>query len=105
MERLQIIWLIMFFQSCLFSPATIIDLVLSLALTIPHNTEIGIDYGASFGSMSMTFSMLTIPPKIGVSGAATVHDLQGTTAEQNELLARMISFTTLQSSLIDCDDD
>jgi len=72
---------------------------------IPHNTEIGIDYGASFGSMSMTFSMLTIPPKIGVSGAATVHDLQGTTAEQNELLARMISFTTLQSSLIDCDDD
>ena len=42
---------------------------------ILHNTEIGIDYGASFGSMSMTFSMPTNPSKIGVSGAATVRDL------------------------------
>jgi len=48
---------------------------------IPHNTEIGIDYGANFGSMSMTFSMLSNPPKMRVSGTATVHDLQEATVE------------------------
>jgi len=58
---------------------------------IPHNTEIGIDYGANFGSMSMTFSMPTNPPKIGVSGAATVHDLQGTTVEAQQTASHVCS--------------
>jgi len=38
MERLRIIWMILFFESCLFSPATIIDLALSLALTTYRTT-------------------------------------------------------------------
>jgi len=37
-ERLRIIWMILFFQSCLFSPATIMDLALSLALMIYYTT-------------------------------------------------------------------
>ena len=51
---------------------------------IPHNTEIGIDYGSSFGSMSMTFSMPSNPPKVGVLGAATVHNLQETTVDAQQ---------------------
>jgi len=65
---------------------------------IPHNTEIGIDYGASFGSMPMTFSMPTNPPKIGVSGAATVHDLQGTTVEAQQTAGHGCSTRTPHST-------
>jgi len=38
MERLRIIWMILFFKSCLFSPVTIVNLELSLALTTYHTT-------------------------------------------------------------------
>jgi len=65
---------------------------------VPHNTEIGIDYGASLESMSTTFSMPTNLAQIGVSGAATVHDLQGTTAETQQTASHVCSTRTPDST-------
>jgi len=64
----------------------------------PHNTEIGIDYGASFGSMSMTFSMPGKPPKMRVSGTATMHDLQETTVEPQQTAQHGYSTRTPHST-------
>jgi len=66
---------------------------------IPHNTEIGIDYGASFGSMSMTFSMTSNPPKMRVSGTAAMHDLQDTSVEPQQTAQHGCSTRTPHSTL------